>query len=176
MTATDRPAGTRRLASRKVVLTATFLALAAGGTAACDQGATEPDDTGWDATSYTGGSEVADSPLVDDDDPEPDEDSGEDGDEVFYCADEDGEIVQEDNCDDEGTNTYFLWHSTSYPRGMSVGTVLNGGDYFPPGDRAARQQFRLPATGKVANGTIKTNVVGRGSNGSSAGDSGSGGG
>jgi hypothetical protein len=92
---------------------------------------------------------------------------------VFYCADEDGEVVDEDECADGGTSSYFLWHSSGYARGLRPGTSLDGGDYFLPGDRAARRAFKLPATGKVGNGTVKTNVVGRSSGGSTGGDSGS---
>ncbi|GGQ54374.1 hypothetical protein GCM10010166_24140 [Couchioplanes caeruleus subsp. azureus] len=92
---------------------------------------------------------------------------GSEFDEVFYCADEDGEVVDEDNCDDPGgSSAFFLWHSPGYVRGLPTGTLLDGGDYFPAGDRTARRSFKLPPTGKIANGTVKTNVVGRGSGGS----------
>ena len=61
----------------------------------------------------------------------------------------------------------------SYARGMKPGNYLDDGDYFPAGDREARRAFKLPATGKVGNGTVKTNVVGRGSgSGMSSGTSG----
>jgi len=154
---------TRRMSSHKVALSAAFLALAAGGTAACDA-SPDYDSDAFDTThsSESGGYSAGYDPA---DTGDPAEEVT--GDEVFYCADEDGEIVDEDNCDDDsGSSSYFLWHSTGYRRGLPPGTVLDGGDYFPAGDRATRRAFKLPATGKVGNGTVKTNVVGRSSGGS----------
>ena len=127
---------TRKMTSRSVSLTSTFLLLAAGGVAACDN-----DDT---------------------------------QDEGFYCADANGVVVDEDNCDDDGNNggggigllPFFIWHSTSYRPGYAVGTKLPpGGSRFAYNDRAARQRFGLPATGRVSNGTVKTSVVGKGGSG-----------
>jgi hypothetical protein len=125
---------TRRMASRSVSLTSTFLLLAAGGVAACDN-----DDT---------------------------------QDEGFYCADENGVVVDEDNCDDDNNNNgggvgfvplFFIWHSASYRSGYPVGSRLPaGGSKFAYNDRAARSAFGLPATGRIANGTVKTSVVGKG--------------
>ena len=37
-----------------------------------------------------------------------------------------------------------------------------GGNRFAYNDRAARQSFGLPATGRISNGTVKTSVVGKG--------------
>jgi hypothetical protein len=172
---------TRRMSSRTVALSAAFLALAAGGTAACDGPADDDfsdstytsDSGGYDSgSSGSGSSGSGSSGIADVEDPEPGEESD---DEVFYCADEDGEIVDEENCDDDDTSAYFLWHSSGYSRGLAPGTVLDGGDYFPAGDRASRRAFKLPATGKVGNGTVKTNVVGRSSGGSGVGSGTSGG-
>jgi hypothetical protein len=124
---------TRRMTSRSVSLTSTFLLLAAGGVAACDN-----DDT---------------------------------QDEGFYCADANGVVVDEENCDDDGARggagvgllPFFIWHSASYRPGYAVGTKLPaGGSRFAYNDAAARQRFGLPATGRIANGTIKTSVVGKG--------------
>lgn len=166
---------TRRMTSRKVALTAAFLALAAGGTAACDNTYDDSDDAtytydGYDAGPGSGTDAVADTGEVDDEDESYDEEEEEDQepvDEVFYCADEDGEIVDEDNCADaDETSSFFLYHSSTYARGLKPGTYLDGGDSFSAGDRAARRAFKLPSTGKVGNGTVKTNVVGRGSTGS----------
>lgn len=146
------------------MLTATFLALAAGSAAACDS-ATPTDD--GDVSNGTSGDDDGSEPAFAYEEPdaeetdEPDVEEAED--EVFYCADEDGQIVDEDNCDQPDTPNFFLWHSPGYPRGLSTGTQLDGGDYFAPGDRASRRAFRLPATGRVSNGTVKTNVVGRSS-------------
>jgi uncharacterized membrane protein YgcG len=164
----------RRISSRRVVLTATFLTLAAGGTAACDNAAQveEPAYTGpGESFVYESGEEYvpeAEEEYV----PEVD---AEDEEEVFYCADEDGEIVEEENCDDAagGGGLFFLWHSTSYARDLGPGQRLDGGDYFPAGDKASRRAFKLPAAGRVTNGTVKTNVVGRGSSGSSVSGGGS---
>ncbi len=202
----------RRMSSRGIVLSAAFLALAAGGTAACDAGGYGDDefaDAGseWESDRYSGpgsgyGSDSAGSDSAGSDSAGSDSGSGSDSagsdadsgsepesdlsadpvgsesgeDEVFYCADEEGEIVDEDMCADGGTSSYFLWHSASYARGLGPGTYLDGGDYFPPGDRAARRAFKLPATGKVSNGTVKTNVVGRSSDGGSTLSSGTSGG
>jgi hypothetical protein len=122
------------MASRSVSLTSTFLLLAAGGVAACDNG----DDA---------------------------------QDEGFYCADENGVVVDEDNCDDDNNRSgggvglipFFIWHSSSYRSGYGVGQKLPpGGNRFAYNDQAARQRFGLPATGRIANGTIKSSVVGKG--------------
>jgi hypothetical protein len=79
-------------------------------------------------------------------------------DETFYCADQNGTIVDEDNCDD----------SSGYRPGYAVGSKLPpGGTKFAYNDRAARARYGLPATGRVGNGTIKTNVVGKGGSGTS---------
>lgn len=171
----DTDLSTRRVSSRKVVLTATFLALAAGSIAACDsnvdeeQGYAEEPAYSYDSGSDSGGGTVVEDPVTEE---EPLDD--EPADEVFYCADEEGEIVDEEYCDDD-TGQYFIWHSTSYSRGLAPGAYLDGGDYFPPGDTASRRAFQLPAAGRVPNGTVKTNIVGRGSGGSTAGGISSGG-
>ena len=164
---------TRRMTSRKVALTAAFLALAAGGTAACDTSTYDDSDDStyvYDGQDAGPGSDaVADTGEVDDEEyyDEDEEEDQEPVDEVFYCADEDGEIVDEDNCADaDETSSFFLYHSSTYARGLKPGTYLDGGDSFSAGDRAARRAFKLPPTGKVGNGTVKTNVVGRGSTGS----------
>ncbi|GAA0447302.1 hypothetical protein Ade02nite_85230 [Paractinoplanes deccanensis] len=121
----------RRMASRSVSLTSTFLLLAAGGAAACDN-----DDDYQDAG--------------------------------FYCADANGVVVDEDYCDDDRSYggsvvPFFIWYSAAYTPGYPVGYRLPaGGNKFAYNDRAARQSFGLPATGKIGNGTIKTSVVGKG--------------
>ncbi len=123
----------RRMTSRRVALTTAFLTLAAGGTAACDSSSEE---------------EVQD--------------------ETFYCATDDGTVVDEDNCDNDDDRVrpvggFFLWHSVAYAAGYATGSKLPpGGSRFAYNDRAARQAYGLPATGPVANGTVKTNVVGQG--------------
>jgi hypothetical protein len=172
----------RRMTSRKVVLTAAFLALAAGGAAACDAPADEGNEGDTTTSVYDagsspagGGSGTRSEPEADTDDDESDADQPTD--EVFYCADDEGQIVDEDYCDDDsGESSYFLWHSSGYPRGLRTGTYLDGGDYISTSDRTARRALKLPATGKVTNGTVKTNVVGRSStnSGSTGGGSDSG--
>ena len=181
------------MTSSRVALTAAFLALAAGGTAACDSSVGEDDGYRFSDSTYSDSDSIDSGPapaLVDpaeeaddeeaDDEEAEEEATGEEStdeefvdeestDEVFYCADDQGEIVDEDNCDvDDATTDYFLWHSPGYPRGLRPGTFLDGGDFISAGDREARRAFRLPATGKVPNGVVKTNVVGRGSTGSSS--------
>ena len=161
---------TRRMSSRTVALSAAFLALAAGGTAACD--ASYDDDTyetvyssdtgGYDPVPQGGDFEDPEEEFEE----EEEEEEGT-GEEEFYCADENGEIVDEDECDTtDGTSSYFLWHSPGYSRGLRPGTTLDGGDSFSAGDRGSRRAFALPAAGKVSNGTVKTGIVGRGSSGS----------
>ena len=124
----------RRMSSRSVSLTSTFLLLAAGGAAACDSG----------------------------------NDTREQG---FYCADANGVIVDEDKCDDNrhysGVGFLpFIWYSSLYRPGYAVGQRLPaGGNKFAYNDRAARQSFGLPPSGKIGNGTIKTSVVGKGGSG-----------
>ncbi len=126
------------MSSRSVALTSTFLLLAAGGTAACDN-----DDQYQD--------------------------------EGFYCADENGVIVDEDYCDDDNDGRggfvggFFIWHSTSYRSGYPVGSRLPaGGSRFPYNDKASRSAYGLPSSGRISNGTVKTSVVGKGGSGTSS--------
>jgi hypothetical protein len=94
-------------------------------------------------------------------------------DEGFYCADENGVVVDEDYCDDDnnrgtgvGLLPFFIWHSASYRPGYAVGTKLPpGGSRFAYNDSAARQRYGLPSTGRITNGTVKTSVVGKGGGG-----------
>jgi hypothetical protein len=69
-----------------------------------------------------------------------------------YCADASGVIVEEDRCDDND-GRYFLW-AGAFGRGLRPGHKLTGGTRFGWGDTAARERYGLPATGKVANGTV----------------------
>jgi hypothetical protein len=106
-------------------------------------------------------------------------DSGSDTqDEGFYCADENGVVVDEDNCDDNrgggglGLLPFFIWHSSGYRSGYPVGYRLPpGGSRFAYNDTAARSAYGLPASGRIGNGTIKTSVVGKGGSGSGTGKS-----
>ncbi len=99
---------------------------------------------------------------------------------AFYCADANGQVVDEDYCDDDdsyhGGPGFFIWYSSFYRPGYAVGTRLpSGGSRFAYNDVAARSRFGLPPTGRIGNGTVKTGVVGKGGSGSSKSSSKSGG-
>lgn len=88
---------------------------------------------------------------------------------VAYCTNEDGEIVDDDYCDDgyrgPGAGLFFLYLGGFRP-GLPVGTVLpSGGTRINPTDTAARQRAGLPSTGKVAAGTRVTGGIGSGTGG-----------
>jgi hypothetical protein len=136
----------RRMTSRSVSLTSTFLLLAAGGAAACDN----------DNDNQSQGFYCADAngTIVDED----------------YCDDDDN------NGGGGFGGGFFIWHSTSYRSGYPVGSRLPaGGSRFAYNDRAARSSFGLPSSGRIGNGTIKTGSVGKGGSGTSgkSGSSGS---
>ncbi|HYO35570.1 MAG TPA: hypothetical protein VER97_05810 [Geodermatophilus sp.] len=85
---------------------------------------------------------------------------------VAYCTDEDGEIVDEDYCDDDyrggGGGLFFLYLGGFRP-GLPVGSVLpRGGTRVDPRDTAARQRYGLPGTGTVASGSRVTGGIGSG--------------
>lgn len=91
---------------------------------------------------------------------------------VAYCTDENGEIVDDDFCDDgyNGGGLFFLYLGGFRP-GLPVGSVLpRGGTRIDPRDTAARQRAGLPSTGRVAGGTRVSGGIGSGVGG---GDSGS---
>jgi hypothetical protein len=146
---------TRRWTSKAVVLTASFLALTA-----CDAPAGEPSydpDVHAEPEDFTPSPTRAATrkatPVATD------------GPEVFYCADQDGVIVDPDLCVDDGVGdgaAYLFWHSANYPRGLKPGRTLSGGDAFARDDVDARAYYGLPASGVVRNGTtVKSNVIGR---------------
>jgi hypothetical protein len=90
----------------------------------------------------------------------------EDREQVAYCTNEDGEIVDDDFCDDgyrgPGAGLFFLYLGGFRP-GLPVGTVLpGGGTRIDPRDTAARQRAGLPSTGRVAAGTRVTGGIGSG--------------
>jgi hypothetical protein len=99
-------------------------------------------------------------------------DANEDG--HFYCTDNNGQVVDEDLCDNSngGGGAYFLGYMGSSMHGSNtypVGSRLPAGHQkFSVNDKAARSRFGLPATGKISNGTVKTGVVGKGGPGSTA--------
>ena len=92
---------------------------------------------------------------------------GEEDEQVAYCTDEDGKIVDEDLCDDDrgsgiGGGLFFLYLG-GFGRGLPVGTVLpSGGQRINPGDTAARQRAGLPGTGKVSAGQRVSGGIGSG--------------
>ena len=95
---------------------------------------------------------------------------------VAYCTNEDGEIVDDDYCDDgyrgPGAGLFFLYLGGFRP-GLPVGTVLpRGGTRINPTDTAARQRAGLPSTGKVAAGTRVAGGIGSGVGGRSGTGSG----
>ena len=88
---------------------------------------------------------------------------------VAYCTDENGEIVDEDYCDDDyrggGGGLFFLYLGAFRP-GLPVGSVLPaGGTRVDPRDTAARQRYGLPGTGTVASGSRVTGGIGSGTGG-----------
>ncbi|MGY1740644.1 MULTISPECIES: hypothetical protein [unclassified Blastococcus] len=94
---------------------------------------------------------------VDDDDDE----------QVAYCTNEDGEIVDDDFCDDgySGGGLFFLYVG-GFGRGLPVGTVLpGGGTRIDPRDATARRNAGLPASGKVTGGTRVSGGIGSGTGG-----------
>jgi hypothetical protein len=91
---------------------------------------------------------------------------GEEDEQVAYCTDENGEIVDEDLCDDDrvgGGGGLFFLYVGGFGRGLPVGTVLpSGGTRINPTDSAARQRAGLPATGKVSAGQRVSGGIGSG--------------
>jgi hypothetical protein len=91
---------------------------------------------------------------------------GGDEDQVAYCTDEDGKVVDDEFCDDgyngPGAGFFFLYLG-GFRSGLPVGTVLpRGGTRINPTDTAARQRAGLPSTGKVSAGTRVSGGLGSG--------------
>ncbi|PWW20999.1 hypothetical protein JD79_00125 [Geodermatophilus normandii] len=89
---------------------------------------------------------------------------------VAYCTNEDGEIVDDDYCDDDyrGGGGLFFLYLGGFRTGLPVGTVLpRGGTRINPTDTAARQRYGLPGTGKVSAGQRVTGGIGSGTGGGS---------
>jgi hypothetical protein len=92
---------------------------------------------------------------------------GEDDEQVAYCTNGDGEIVDESYCDDgyRGGGLFFLYLG-GFGRGLPLGTVLpSGGTRIDPRDTTARRNAGLPATGKVTGGTRVSGGLGSGTGG-----------
>jgi hypothetical protein len=92
---------------------------------------------------------------------------GDDAEQVAYCTDENGKIVDEDLCDDDrgggGGGGLFFLYLGGFGRGLPVGTVLpRGGTRINPGDTAARQRAGLPGSGKVSAGQRVSGGIGSG--------------
>jgi hypothetical protein len=78
-----------------------------------------------------------------------------------YCADENGVIVSDDNCDGIRPGPYFLWVGP-FGRGLRPGQRLSGGTKVPIGDAAARRKYGLPGVGRVNNGSVVHSGFGSG--------------
>jgi hypothetical protein len=87
-------------------------------------------------------------------------------DQVAYCTDEDGEIVDDDYCDDDyhgpGAGFFFLYLG-GFRSGLPVGTVLpRGGTRIDPTNSTARQRAGLPSSGKITGGQRVSGGIGSG--------------
>ena len=100
---------------------------------------------------------------------------GDDEDQVAYCTDEDGEIVDDDYCDDgyNGGGLFFLYVG-GFRTGLPLGSRLpSGGTRIDPRDSQARQRAGLPGSGKVTGGTRVAGGIGSGLGGRSGTGAGS---
>lgn len=104
-----------------------------------------------------------------------DEDPNENG--HFYCTDANGNVVNEDACDDPdgaGGGFFFMYMGSSMhappsgARSYPVGSRLPTGAQKLQNTSANRSRFGLPPSGRISNGTVKTGVVGKGGPGSAA--------
>src|SRR4051794_27957912 len=94
---------------------------------------------------------------------------GGDEDQVAYCTDRDGKVVDDEYCDDgyrgPGAGLFFLYLG-GFRSGLPVGTVLpRGGTRVDPRDTTARQRAGLPGTGRVGAGTRVSGGIGKGTGG-----------
>ena len=100
---------------------------------------------------------------------------GDDEDQVAYCTDENGEIVDDEFCDDgyNGGGLFFLYLG-GFRSGLPVGSRLpSGGTRIDPRDTAARERAGLPGTGRVSGGTRVSGGLGSGLGGRSSTGAGS---
>lgn len=91
---------------------------------------------------------------------------GENDEQVAYCTDENGKIVDDKYCDDgyhgPGAGLFFLYLG-GFRSGLPLGTVLpRGGTRILPTDTAARRAAGLAATGAVKAGTRVSGGLGSG--------------
>lgn len=87
---------------------------------------------------------------------------------VAYCTNEDGEIVDDSYCDDghHGGGGLFFLYVGGFGRGLPLGTVLpRGGTRIDPGDSTARRNAGLPSSGRVTGGTRVSGGIGSGTGG-----------
>jgi hypothetical protein len=126
----------RRMSSRSVSLTSTFLLLAAGGTAACDRGNRYHDEGFYCAD--------ANGVIVDEDYCDDNHYHGGGGIYPYYIW-------------------HSPSYRSGYGIGSRL---PSGGSRFAYNDAASRSRFGLPSTGRIGNGTVKTSVVGKGGSGS----------
>jgi hypothetical protein len=103
---------------------------------------------------------------------------GEEEEQVAYCTDENGEIVDDDYCDDDyngpGAGLFFLYLG-GFRTGLPVGTALpRGGTRISPGDADARSRAGLPSNGKITGGQRVSGGLGSGIGGRSGTGAGSG--
>jgi hypothetical protein len=85
-------------------------------------------------------------------------------DQVAYCTDENGNIVDDSFCDDgfHGPGLFFLYLGGFRP-GLPIGTRLPaGGTRIDPRDATARSRAGLPSTGRVKAGTRVSGGIGSG--------------
>jgi hypothetical protein len=87
-----------------------------------------------------------------------------------YCVDEEGEIVDDEYCDEDyrgpGAGFFFLYLG-GFRSGLGPGTVLpQGGTRIDPRDTAARERAGLPGSGRVSGGTRVSGGIGSGVGGS----------
>jgi hypothetical protein len=85
---------------------------------------------------------------------------------VAYCTDENGDIVDDKYCDDGyhgGGGGLFFLYLGGFGRGLPIGSRLPaGGTRIDPRDSAARSRAGLPSTGKVTGGTRVSGGIGSG--------------
>jgi hypothetical protein len=88
---------------------------------------------------------------------------------VAYCTNADGEIVDDDYCDDGysgGGGGLFFLYVGGFGRGLPVGHVLpRGGTRIDPRDSTARRNAGLSSSGKVTGGTRVSGGIGSGTGG-----------
>jgi hypothetical protein len=91
---------------------------------------------------------------------------GNDDEQVAYCTDQDGKIIDDKYCDDgyhgPGAGFFFLYLG-GFRSGLPLGTVLpRGGTRINSTDTVARQRAGLPSTGVVKAGTRVSGGIGSG--------------